>query len=67
MIKVEGINLFSHLQMLNQNCIKRGDPEWALVGIPEMLQNGKVNPGSVGSKRTQFCKCCGEPIYISKE
>lgn len=23
MIKVEGTNLFSHLQMLNQNCIKR--------------------------------------------
>lgn len=67
MIKVENINLFSHLQTLNRNCIKRTDPEWSQFGIPELLQNGKVNPGPVGSKRTQFCKCCGEQVYISKE
>lgn len=67
MIKVEGINLFSHLQTLNKNCAKRADPEWSLFGIPELLQDGKVDPGPVGSKRTQFCKCCGKQIYISKE
>jgi hypothetical protein len=65
MIKVEGINLFKHLQTLNRDCIKRTDPEWALFDIPELFQNGKVNPGPVGSMRTQFCKCCGEQIYIS--
>ena len=67
MIKVEGINLFSHLQTLNRNCIKRADPEWSQFDIPELLRNGKVNPGPVGNKRTQFCKCCGDQIYISKE
>ena len=67
MIKVENINLFSHLQMLNRNCIKRADPEWSQFEIPELLRSGKVNPGPVGGKRTQFCKCCGEQIYISKE
>jgi hypothetical protein len=29
-------------------------------------QNGKVNPGPLGSRRTQFCKCCGDQIYISR-
>ena len=24
------------------------DPEWSLFGIPELLQNGKVDPGPVG-------------------
>ncbi|MGB7632994.1 MAG: hypothetical protein WBL68_04665 [Nitrososphaeraceae archaeon] len=67
MIKVEGTNLFSHLQMLNQNCIKRSDPEWSQFDIPQLLQNRKVNPGPVGGKRTQFCKNCGEQIYVSKE
>lgn len=67
MIKEEGINLFSHLQALNRDCIKRSDPEWSQFGIPELLQNGKFNHGALGSKRIQFCKDCGEQIYISKE
>jgi hypothetical protein len=67
MIKVEKINLFSHLSTLNENCIKRTDPEWFEFGIHELLQNRKVNPGSLGSKRTQFCKCCGDQIYISRD
>jgi len=65
MIKVEKISLFSHLRILNKNCIKRTDPEWFQFGIHELLQNGKVNPGPLGSKRTQFCKCCGDQIYVS--
>ncbi|MGH9988340.1 MAG: hypothetical protein ACRD8W_30770 [Nitrososphaeraceae archaeon] len=64
MIKVEKISLFSHLRVLNKYCIKRTDPEWFQFGIHELLQNGKVNPGALGSKRTQFCKCCGDQIYI---
>ena len=67
MKEVEGIDLFSHLHSLSENCLKRTDPEWFQFGIHELLQSGKVNPGSRGSKRTQFCKCCGEQIYISKE
>jgi hypothetical protein len=55
MIKVENTDLFSHLQSLNENCIKRTDPEWYMLGIHELLQSGKANPGPVGSKRTQFC------------
>jgi hypothetical protein len=65
MIKIENINLFSHLQQLNQDCIKRTDQEWFQFGIHEQLQNGRVNLGPIGSMRTQFCKCCGEQIYIS--
>jgi hypothetical protein len=65
MIKIENVNLFLHLQSLRENCIKRTDPEWFQFGIHEQLQNGKINPGPIGSKRTQFCKCCGEQIYIS--
>lgn len=67
MIEKEGINFFLHLQMLNKQCIKRADPEWSQFGISELLQNGKVNSGPIGSKRTQFCKCCGEQIYICME
>lgn len=65
MITKENISLFSHLQILKENCIKRADPEWVLFGIHEQLQSGRVNPGPIGSMRTQFCKCCGEQIYIS--
>jgi hypothetical protein len=65
MKEIEKIDLYSQLHSLNKNCIKRSDPEWFQYGIHEMLQKGKVIPGSVGSKRTQFCKCCGEQIYIS--
>jgi hypothetical protein len=67
MKEVEGIDLFSHLHSLNESCLKRTDQEWVQFGIHELLQGGKVNPGPIGSKRTQFCKCCGELVYISKE
>jgi hypothetical protein len=67
MKEVEGINLFSHLHSLNEGCIKRTDPEWFQFGIDELLREGKVDLGPLGAKRTQFCKCCGEQIYISNE
>jgi hypothetical protein len=65
MKEIEKIDLYSHLHMLGENCIKRSNPGWFQYGIHELLQKGKVDPGSIGSKRTQFCKCCGEQIYIS--
>jgi hypothetical protein len=64
MVTVENIDLYSHLSSLKEHCIKRTDPEWFQFGIHELLRNGKVNPGPLGSKRTQFCKCCGDQIYI---
>jgi hypothetical protein len=67
MKQIEGIDLFSHLALLNENCVKRTDPEWFQFGIHELLQEGKVDLGPIGSRRTQFCKCCGERIYISHE
>jgi hypothetical protein len=67
MKEVEKINLFSHLQTANKNFVKRTDPEWFVFGIHERLQNGKVDLGPIGSKRTQFCKCCGKEVYISYE
>ena len=67
MKEVEGIDLFSHLHSLKENCLKRTDPEWFQFGIHGLLQSGKVNPGPRGSKRTQFSKCCGEQVYISHE
>jgi hypothetical protein len=57
---VEGINLFSHLHSLNEGCLKRTDPEWFQFGADESPENGQI-----GSKRTQFCKYCGEQIHIS--
>jgi hypothetical protein len=64
MKEVEKIDPFSHLHSLNEYCIKRTDPQWSQFGIHELMRNGKVIPGSIGSKRTQFCKCCGEQIFI---
>lgn len=64
MKEVERKDLFSHLHSLNEYCIKRTEPGWVQFGIHQLIQNGKVIPGTVGSKRTQFCKCCGEQIYI---
>jgi hypothetical protein len=60
MKEVERINFFSHLRSLNQNCLKRTDPEWFQFGADELLENGRI-----GSKRTQFCKYCGEQVHIS--
>jgi len=65
MKEIEKIDLYSHLHSLEENCVKRSDPKWYQYGIHELLQNGKVDLGPIGSKRTQFCKCCGEQIYIS--
>lgn len=67
MKEAEKLNLFYFLQKLNKNFVKRTDPEWFVFGIHERLQNGKVDLGPIGSKRTQFCKCCGEEVYISYE
>jgi hypothetical protein len=58
------LNLFSHLQLLNRKCVKHSDAEWSEFCISKRLQNKKVNPGPVGSKRTQFCKFCGEQICM---
>jgi hypothetical protein len=67
MKEVEGVDLFSQLGSLNENCVKRTDPEWFQFGIHKLLLEGKVDLGPIGSRRTQFCKCCGEQIYISHE
>jgi hypothetical protein len=67
MKEVEGVDLFSHLALLSENCLKHSETAWFTFGIHELIQNGKVDPGPRGSKRTQFCKCCGEQIYILHE
>jgi hypothetical protein len=67
MKEVEGLDLFSHLNQLNEYCLKRNDPGWFQFGIHELLRDGKVIPGRIGSKRTQFCKCCGEQIYLTNK
>lgn len=67
MKEVERLDLFPVVNQLNEHCVKRTEAEWVQFGIHELMQNGKVAPGEVGSKRTQFCKCCGEQIYISTE
>ena len=61
---VKEIDLFSHLGSLNRNCIIRTDPEWFQFSIHELQQEGKVDLKPIGSGHTQFCKCCGEQIYI---
>ena len=67
MTEVERVDLYTFVNQLNEFCIKRTDPEWFQFGIHELIQNGKVNPGTVGSKRTQFCKWCGEAIYLGQD
>jgi hypothetical protein len=67
MTEVEQIDLYPIVNQLNEYCIKRTDPEWFQFGIHELIQNGKVNPGTVGSKRTQFCKWCGEAVYLGQD
>ena len=58
MKEIEKVDLFSHLASLSENCLKRSDTGWFTFGIHELIQNGKVDLGPRGSKRTQFCKCC---------
>jgi hypothetical protein len=65
MREVERIDLYPFLDWLDENCIKRTEPQWFQFGIHDLIVNGKANPGTVGSKRTQFCKLCGEEIYLS--
>jgi hypothetical protein len=67
MKEVEKVNLFLLLQELNKNFVKRTDPEWFVFGIHDRLLNGKADLGQIGSKRTQFCKCCGKEVYLSYE
>jgi hypothetical protein len=61
----ENIDLYPIVDQLNEHCLKRTDPAWFRLGIHELIQNGKVDLGSRGSKRTQFCRWCGEGILLS--
>jgi len=63
MKEVEHIDLYPLLHWLEENCVKRTGSEWFQFGIHELIANGKANPGTTGSKRTQFCMYCGEEIY----
>jgi hypothetical protein len=65
MKEVERIDLYPFLNWLDENCIKRTESQWFQFGIHDLIANGKANPGKIGSKRTQFCKFCGEEVYIS--
>jgi hypothetical protein len=67
MKEVEGVDLYPIVNQLNEYCIRRTDPRWFQFGIHELMQNGKVNPGTVGSKRTQFCIWCGEAVYLGQD
>jgi hypothetical protein len=67
MKEVEEVDLYPIVNQLNEYCLKRTDPEWFQFGIHELIQNGKVNPGTVGSKRTQFCRWCGEAVYLGQD
>jgi hypothetical protein len=64
---VERIDLYPLLNWLDENCIKRKESQWFQFGIHDLIASGKANPGTIGSKRTQFCKFCGEEIYISMD
>jgi hypothetical protein len=63
----ENIDLYPIVDQLNEHCLKRTDPAWSRFGIHELIQTGKVDPGSRGSKRTQFCSWCGEAILLSSD
>lgn len=65
MKEVEKLDLYPFLNLLEENCIKRTEPLWFQFGINEMMANGRTYPGTIGSKRTQFCRYCGEVIYVS--
>jgi hypothetical protein len=67
MREVEKIDLYPLVNWLNENCVKRTEPQWFQFGIHELIANGKANPGTIGSRRTQFCKFCGEEIYVSMD
>lgn len=67
MKEVEDVDLYPILNQLNEYCLKRTNPQWFSFGIHELLQNGKVDRGPRGSKRLQFCRWCGEGIYLSSD
>lgn len=67
MKEVEQVDLYPIIDQLNEYCLKRTDPQWFSFGIHELLQNGKVDLGPRGSKRIQFCRWCGEGIYLSSD
>jgi hypothetical protein len=65
--EVDRLDIYSIADQLNDYCLKRSAPEWFSFGIHELIQNGKVDLGPRGSKRIQFCKLCGEGIYLSSD
>jgi hypothetical protein len=65
MKQVERLDLYPFLNWLGEKCIKKTEPEWFQYRIHDLIASGKANPGTIGSKRTQFCKFCGEEVYIS--
>jgi hypothetical protein len=67
MTEVEQIELYPFLNWLNENCVKRTEPQWSQFGIHELIANGKANPGTIGVKRTQFCKYCGEAVNLGQD
>ena len=64
MKEIEQIDLYPFVNWLNENCIKRTESKWFQLGIHKLIANGTANPGAIGSKRTQFCRFCGEEIYL---
>lgn len=64
MREVERIDLYPILYLLEKYCIKRSSPEWFQFGVHELMQSGKVDPGTVGVNRPQFCIYCGEEIFL---
>jgi hypothetical protein len=67
MKEVEQVDLYPIADELNEYCLKHNDPRWFTFGIHELLQNGNVDLGARGSKRLQFCRWCGEGIYLSSD
>lgn len=67
MKELEQIDLYPIIDQLNEYCLKRTDPQWFSFGIHDLLQNGKVDLGPRGSMRIQFCRWCGEGIYLSSD
>lgn len=66
MKEVERLDLYPIVKQLNENCLKRTDPQWFSFGIHDLLQNGG-DLGPRGSKRIQFCKWCGEGIRLASD
>jgi hypothetical protein len=67
MKEVEGLNLYPIVNQLNEFCMKRTEPAWFQSGIHDLIQSGKVDPGTVGINRPQFCSYCDEEVYLSTD